>query len=94
MKNRSDLHPGAMTALAKGQLAETQVIITTHSPQLLDAFKPNDLSDSLGVLLLRNHPGRGTEVINLETIRRYRPALDGWITDFGVGSAVFKSALL
>ena len=92
-----NLHPGAMTALAKtlGQLAErTQVIITTHSPQLLDAFKPNDLSDSLGVLLLRNHPGRGTEVINLETIRRYRPALDGWITDFGVGSAVFDSALL
>jgi energy-coupling factor transporter ATP-binding protein EcfA2 len=92
-----NLHPGAMTALAKtlGQLAErTQVIITTHSPQLLDAFKPNDLSDSLGVLLLRNHPGRGTEVINLETIRRYRPALDGWITDFGVGSAVFNSALL
>ena len=92
-----NLHPGAMTALAKvlGQLAErTQVIITTHSSQLLDAFKPNDLSDSLGVLLLRNHPGRGTEVINLETIRRNRDALDGWITDFGVGSAVFDSALL
>ena len=36
-----NLHPGAMTALAKvlEQLAErTQVIITTHSSQLLDAF--------------------------------------------------------
>ena len=92
-----NLHPGALTDIAKvlEQLAERiQVIITTHSSQLLDAFKPNNLSDSLGVLLLRNHPGRGTEVINLETIRRHRDALDGWITDFGVGSAVFDSALL
>ena len=91
------LHPGALNAIADllEQLAEcTQVIITTHSSQLLDAFDPERLSDSLGVLLLRNPQGRGTEVTNLEDIRGKREALDGWITDFGIGSAIFHSQLL
>ena len=92
-----NLHPGALTDIANvlEQLAEsTQVIITTHSSQLLDAFNPENLSDSLGVLLLRNRPGYGTEVINLEDIRGDRAALNGWITDFGIGSAIFDSELL
>ncbi len=92
-----NLHPGALTEIANvlEQLAErTQVIITTHSSQLLDAFNPENLSDSLGVLLLRNRPGQGTEVINLEDIRGDRAALDGWISDFGIGSAIFDSELL
>ena len=92
-----NLHPGALTDIANvlEQIAErTQVIITTHSSQLLDAFNPENLSDSLGVLLLGNRPGQGTEVINLEDIRRDQAALDGWITDFGIGSALFDSELL
>ena len=92
-----NLHPGALTDIANvlEQIAErTQVIITTHSSQLLDAFNPENLSDSLGVLLLGNRPGQGTEVINLENIRRDQAALDGWITDFGIGSALFDSELL
>ena len=92
-----NLHPRALAAIAGflEQLSErTQVIITTHSSQLLDAFNPDKLSDSLGVLLLRNPQGRGTEVINLEEIRNDRAALDGWITDFGMGSAIFDSELL
>ena len=92
-----NLHPGALTDITNvlEQIAErTQVIITTHSSQLLDAFNPKNLSDSLGVLLLRNRPGHGTEVINLEDIRPDREALDGWITDFGIGSAIFDSELL
>ena len=92
-----NLHPGALTDITNvlAQIAErTQVIITTHSSQLLDAFNPKNLSDSLGVLLLRNRPGHGTEVINLEDIRPAREALDGWITDFGIGSAIFDSELL
>ena len=91
------LHPGVLPDLAKAleQIAErTQVIITTHSSQLLDAFKPEDLSDSLGVLLLNNPPGQGTEVLNLEEIRDKRESLDGWIADFGIGSAIFHSELL
>ncbi|MCE2399752.1 AAA family ATPase [Candidatus Poribacteria bacterium] len=92
-----NLHPGALTDIANvlEQLAErTQVIITTHSSQLLDTFSSNNLSDWLGVLLLRNPLGHGTEVINVEEIRRNRKGLDGWIIDFGVGSAIFDSGLL
>ena len=54
-----NLHPGALSDIANvlERLAErTQVIITTHSSQLLDAFGSESLSDSLGVLLLRNGP--------------------------------------
>jgi len=92
-----NLHPGALKHIVDilKQLAErTQVIITTHSSQLLDAFDPNNLSDSLGVLLLRNRSRLGTEVLNLEEIRDKREALDGWISDFGIGSAIFDSELL
>ncbi len=92
-----NLHPGALADITNvlEQISEhSQVVITTHSSQLLDAFNPDNLSDSLGVLLLRNVPGLGTEVINLEDIRGDRVALDGWITDFGIGSAIFDSELL
>lgn len=92
-----NLHPGALADIANvlEQISEhSQVIITTHSSQLLDAFNSENLSDPLGVLLLRNVPGQGTEVVNLEDIRGDRTALDGWITDFGIGSAIFDSELL
>ena len=92
-----NLHPGALKDIAKilGQIAErTQVIITTHSSQLLDTFNSESLSDSLGILFLRNPPGRGTEVLNLEDLRKDRAALDGWMEDFGIGSAIFESELL
>ena len=92
-----NLHPNALADIAEvlEQIAKrTQVIITTHSSQLLDEFKADNLSDSLGVLLLRNLPGRGTEVINVADIRSERAAVDGWIADFGVGSAIFHSELL
>ena len=92
-----NLHPGALTEIAKilRQIAErSQVIITTHSSQLLDAFSSESLSDSLGILLLHNLPGHGTEVFDLEEIRNNRAALKGWITDFGIGSAIFESELL
>lgn len=92
-----NLHPGALNEIAYvlERLAKrTQVIITTHSSQLLDAFGSESLSDWLGVLLLRNRPGLGTEVLNLEEIRGKREALDGWISDFGMGSAIFDSELL
>ena len=92
-----NLHPGALTDIANvlEQIAErTQVIITTHSSQLLDAFSPENLSDSLGVLLLRNPPGHGTGVMNLEDIREDQAALNDWMIDFGIGSAVFDSSLL
>ena len=92
-----NLHPGALKEIAYvlERIAErTQVIITTHSSQLLDTFNSKSLSDWLGVLLLRNRSGLGTEVLNLEEIRGKREALEGWIADFGMGSAIFDSGLL
>ena len=92
-----NLHPAALKEIASilERLSErTQVIITTHSSQLLDAFNPENLSDQLGVLLLQNIPGKGTKVINLEEKRKDREALNGWMSDFGIGSAVFDSELL
>lgn len=92
-----NLHPNALADIADvlERIAKrTQVIITTHSSQLLDEFKAENLSDSLGVSLLRNLPGRGTEVINVADVRSERAAVDGWIADFGVGSAIFHSELL
>ena len=92
-----NLHPGALSEIANvlEQIAQySQVIITTHSSQLLSAFNPESLGDTLGVLLLSNFPGLGTEVLNLEEYRDKKEALDGWIADFGIGSAVFDSGLL
>ena len=92
-----NLHPGALTHIANvlEQIAErSQVIITTHSSQLLDAFNSASLSDSLGILLFHNRLGSGTEVHNLEEYRGKREALQGWIDDFGIGSAIYDSELL
>lgn len=92
-----NLHPAALNNIAHvlEQLAErTQVIITTHSSQLLDAFSSESLSKNLGILLLQNLPGKGTQVINLDQTRKNREALDGWMEDFGIGSAIFDSELL
>ena len=92
-----NLHPGALTDIANvlEQIARySQVIITTHSSQLLGAFNSESLSDSLGVLLLRNRPGVGTEALNLEDCSDKGQALEGWIADFGIGSAIFDSGLL
>ena len=92
-----NLHPGALTDIANvlEQIAErSQVVITTHSSQLLDAFNPASLSDSLGILLLHNRLGFGTEAHHLEEYRGKREALQGWIDDFGIGSAIFDSELL
>ena len=92
-----NLHPDALSDIAHvlEQIAQySQVIITTHSSRLLDAFDPVSLSDSLGVLLLQNRPGFGTEAKNLEEYSNKGEALAGWMADFGIGSAIFDSGLL
>ncbi|MEM7533997.1 MAG: AAA family ATPase [Chloroflexota bacterium] len=89
-----NLHPNTLPILASylAQLSKrTQVIITTHSVQLLDAFEP---SSNIAVLLLKNRLGQGTHVLNVLKERHRHPALDGWIDDFGMGSAIFESELI
>ena len=92
-----NFHPAWLNTLSDllDQLSKrTQVIITTHSSQLLDTFASQSLADNLSVLLLRNVPGRGTEVIPLDKIQSDRTGLKSWIDEFGIGSAIFDSELL
>ncbi len=92
-----NLHPAALAEVANllEELAmRTQVIVTTHSSQLLDAFEKDNLGNSLGVLLLQNHKGDGTKIIDFEKEQNNRMALSGWVQDFGIGSAIFDSELL
>ncbi len=91
-----NLHPKALIKVAEllQALAErTQVIITTHSSQLLDLLNKDHLGKQLGVLLLVNKLGAGTEVINLEE-PNCRESLQIWIDNFGIGSAIFDSERL
>lgn len=93
-----DMHPSSISHLGyifERLSARTQVIITTHSASLLSDFHPDAIGDELGVLFLENADNsKGTQVIDLEERKRRQPALSGWIEDFGIGSAVFDSALL
>lgn len=92
-----NLHPAVLIRVASllEELShKTQVIVTTHSAQFLDAFDKDSLGDSLGVLLLKNHKGKGTEVIDFEQQQKLRAALNSWVKDFGIGSAIFDSELL
>ncbi len=92
-----NLHPAALPEVANllEELAlKTQVIVTTHSAQFIDAFEKDNLGKSLGILLLQNHKGYGTQIIDFEEEKNNRTALNGWVKDFGIGSAIFDSALL
>ncbi|MCP4345890.1 MAG: AAA family ATPase [Desulfobacterales bacterium] len=92
-----NVHPAWLSIISDIllQLSErTQVIITTHSSQLLDTFTPQNLNENVGILLLHNIPGSGTEVIPLDKIRNDRKGLQKWIDEFGIGSAIFDSEIL
>jgi predicted ATPase len=89
-----NLHPAALQEVASliEELSQkTQVIITTHSSQLLDSFDKNSLGADLGVILLTNPKGEGTKVIDIEDIKSDSSSLQGWIEDFGIGSAIFDN---
>nr|VFJ62652.1 MAG: Predicted ATPase [Candidatus Kentron sp. FW] len=91
------LHPAALqevAALLQRLSERTQVVITTHSSQLLDSFDRDSLGKDLGVILLSNEKGKGTQVINIEHAQNNSESLQGWIDDFGIGSAIFDSALV
>lgn len=88
------LHPDWLNVLSDilDQLSlKTQVLITTHSPKLLDTFPPERLVDHLGVLFLHRIPGQGTRAFPLDAIIRDKKGLETWIDEFGIGSAIFDS---
>lgn len=70
------LHPYAITLLAsliKQAATETQVIVSTQSPLLLDHFQPEDV-------IVANRINDGTTLERLDTAR-----LSGWLEDYSLG---------
>ena len=78
------LHPCAITMLAaliKQASAETQVIVGTQSPLLLDHFEPEDV-------LVANRVGGSTQLTRLETAK-----LTEWLEDYSLGQLWEKNEI-
>lgn len=92
-----NLHPAILTTVAsilKKLSQRTQVVITTHSSQLLDCFSSDEINSDISVLLLSKKDTSGTQVFRLDQLSQEREDLAEWMRDFGVGSAVYHSNLL
>ncbi|MFM7384377.1 MAG: AAA family ATPase [Microcystaceae cyanobacterium] len=92
-----NLHPAVLMNVATilTKLSQrTQVILTTHSSQLLDCFTTEDLAEDISILLLSKPDDHGTQVFQLEKLRLEQESLADWMENFGIGSAVYHSNLL
>ena len=92
-----NLHPAILTTIAsilKKLSQRTQVIITTHSSQLLDCFSSDEINSDISILLLSKKNASGTQVSRLDQLSKEREDLAEWMRDFGVGSAIYHSNLL
>jgi predicted ATPase len=92
-----NLHPGMLKFLAsilKRLSEKTQVVFTTHSSQLLDCFESEAISNEISVILLRKKDKLGTKVCLLEKLAQNHDDLYDWMTDFGLGSAIYHSHLI
>ena len=92
-----NFHPAMLKIIAsilKSLSQRTQVIITTHSSQLLDCFISDEINSDISVLLLNQKDASGTQVFRLDELSQEREDLAEWMRDFGVGSAVYNSNLL
>lgn len=75
----TSLHPDMINTIAeaiKQASKETQLIISTHSPLLLNAFKLDD------ILIFEKNTDNETTVS-----RKSMDEFDGWVDDFMVGQA-------
>ena len=92
-----NLHPGLLREVAsvvKRLSQKTQVIITTHSSQLLDCFNLDEINSDISVLLLSKIDDVGTQAFPVDELGKSRDDLSEWMRDFGVGSAIYHSHLL
>ncbi|MEG5056658.1 AAA family ATPase [Microcoleus sp. A2-C5] len=92
-----NLHPGLLREVAsvvKRLSQKTQVIITTHSSQLLDCFNLDEINSDVSVLLLSKTDDVGTQAFPVDELGKCRDDLSEWMRDFGVGSAIYHSHLL
>jgi predicted ATPase len=92
-----NFHPAILTDLAfvlKRLSQRTQVVITTHSSQLLDCFSLQDIANDVSIILVRKHPESGTEAVGLDKLSQDCDGLQDWMQDFGIGSAIYHSNLI
>jgi predicted ATPase len=92
-----NLHPSILQDLAsilKRLSQKTQVVITTHSSQLLDCFDISDISSDVSVILVKKNLESGTEAVGLDKLSQDCDGLQDWMQDFGIGNAIFHSNLL
>jgi predicted ATPase len=92
-----NLHPGIFIDLAsilKRLSQKTQVVITTHSSELLDCFSMEDISRDVSIILFRKNPTLGTEAISLDALGQDCDGLQDWMQDFGIGNAIYHSNLI
>jgi predicted ATPase len=92
-----NLHPGILQDLAsilKRLSQKTQVIITTHSSQLLDCFDISDILSDVSVILVKKNLELGTEAVGLDKLSQDCDGLRDWMQDFGIGSAIYHSNLI
>ena len=78
------LHPYAITMLAsllKQAAAQTQIILATQSPFLLDHFEPEDV-------LVANRVNGQTQLTRLDT-----PSLETWLQDYSLGQLWEKNEI-
>ncbi|ABA23168.1 ATPase-like protein [Trichormus variabilis ATCC 29413] len=92
-----NFHPGILKDVAsimKRLSKKTQVVFTTHSSQLLDCFSPEEITSDISVILLSNKGELGTKACLLDKLAENRDDLLEWMTDFGLGSAIYHSHLI
>lgn len=83
-----NFHPGILKDVAsimKRLSKRTQVVLTTHSSQLLDCFKPEEISSEVSVILLNKKNDVGTKACLLDKLAENRDDLLDWMNDFGLG---------
>ena len=85
------LHPEILyklTDLLVRLSEKTQLIVTTHSGDLLDAIAPERIGQDVEVLLLNHQVGIGSTALPLSRQDRYGENVLEWAREFGLGSSV------
>ena len=74
-----------------GELSyDLQIVVETHSDIIVDELITYD---GFNMLYFSDH-SYGSQIRNLEQLKKAHAGIDGWISDFGIGSAVFDSGLI
>ena len=83
------MHPdslGLIAELLRKASERTQIIVTTHSPQLVDLF--SDEPDMVMVCERDRHPEKGTQFNRLS-----REKLEDWLVDYTLGDTWMRGAV-